>query len=70
MININDNHKKFDFAIKILEDEFKSRELIFKVKTRRSNFDISKFVYPVPASEVNAGFGVLQTTGWDANLPK
>ena len=35
-----------------------------------SNFDISKFVYPVPASEVNAGFGVLQTTGWDANLPK
>ena len=44
MININDNHKKFDFAIKILEDEFKSRELIFKVKTRRSNFDISKLV--------------------------
>ena len=38
------NHKKFDFAIKILEDEFKSRELIFKVKTRRSNFDISKLV--------------------------
>ncbi|MCE5224857.1 MAG: RagB/SusD family nutrient uptake outer membrane protein, partial [Porphyromonadaceae bacterium] len=35
-----------------------------------SNFDISKFVYPIPASEVNAGFGVLQTTGWDANLPK
>ena len=44
MININDNHKKFDFAIKILEDEFKSRELILKVKTRRSNFDISKLV--------------------------
>ena len=44
MININDNYKKFDFAIKILEDEFKSRELIFKVKTRRSNFDISKLI--------------------------
>ncbi len=34
------------------------------------NFDVSKFVYPIPAKEVNAGFGVVQTTSWDANLPK
>ena len=34
------------------------------------NFDVSKFVYPIPAKEVNAGFGVVQTTAWDANLPK
>ena len=41
---INNNQNKLDFAIQILEDEFKSRELIFKVKTRRSNFDISKLI--------------------------
>ena len=41
---INNNQNKLDFAIQILEDEFKSRELIFKVKTRRSNFDIYKLV--------------------------
>ena len=41
---INNNQNKLDFAIQILEDELKSRELIFKVKTRRSNFDISKLI--------------------------
>ena len=34
------------------------------------NFDVAKFVFPIPAAEVNAGFGVIQTTGWEDNLPK
>lgn len=35
-----------------------------------TNFDAAKFCYPIPAGEVNAGFGVTQTEGWSANLPK
>ena len=35
-----------------------------------TNFDIAKFVYPIPAKEVNAAAGVTQTPNWDANLPK
>lgn len=34
------------------------------------NFDIAKFVYPVPAKEINSNAGVVQTPEWDANLPK
>ncbi|MDR1585146.1 MAG: RagB/SusD family nutrient uptake outer membrane protein [Prevotellaceae bacterium] len=37
---------------------------------RYSDFEIYDFVYPVPVSEVNAGFGVIQTEGWSNNLPK
>ncbi len=35
-----------------------------------TNFDAAKFCYPIPAGEVNSGFGVTQTQGWSANLPK
>jgi hypothetical protein len=34
------------------------------------NFEIFKFVYPIPAAEINAGFGVIQTEGWSNNLPR
>ena len=34
------------------------------------NYDVAKFVYPIPVAEVNTGFGVEQTKGWDTNLPK
>lgn len=34
------------------------------------NFDIAKFVYPIPSAEVNSGFGVSQTEGWSNNLPR
>ncbi|MDH6356937.1 RagB/SusD family nutrient uptake outer membrane protein [Parabacteroides sp. PF5-9] len=34
------------------------------------NFDVAKFQFPIPAKEVNAGAGVVQTPSWDANLPK
>ncbi|MDR1937966.1 MAG: RagB/SusD family nutrient uptake outer membrane protein, partial [Tannerellaceae bacterium] len=32
-------------------------------------FDIAKFCYPVPADEVNSGYGVTQTDNWAAALP-
>lgn len=31
--------------------------------------DAAKFVYPIPADEINAGFGIVQNTGWEDNLP-
>lgn len=35
-----------------------------------TNYEISKFVYPIPNKEVNAGFGVAQTPDWSSFLPK
>ena len=35
-----------------------------------TNFNIAKFVYPIPSFEVNSGFGVIQTEGWSNNLPR
>lgn len=35
-----------------------------------TNYKISDLVYPIPADEVNAGFGVTQTPGWSDALPK
>ncbi len=40
------------------------------VTFRSNNYDISKLVYPIPEDEINAGFGVTQTDGWQSNLPK
>lgn len=33
-------------------------------------FDIKKFVFPIPAAEINAGFCNQQNDGWDKNLPE
>ena len=35
-----------------------------------TDFDIKKFVFPIPAKEVNSGSGVVQNKGWEDNLPK
>lgn len=40
------------------------------VASTKKDFDIAKFVYPIPADEINAGFGTEQNTGWEDNLPK
>lgn len=40
------------------------------VKFRYTNYDISNLVYPIPAAEINAGFGVTQNEGWSGTLPK
>lgn len=45
-------------------------EIISVSNGSKKNFDIAKFVFPVPAKEINSGAGVEQTKGWDANLPK
>ena len=36
----------------------------------KQNFDVAKFVYPIPAAEINAGYGTEQNEGWSDNLPK
>lgn len=33
-------------------------------------FDIKRFVFPIPAAEINAGFCNQQNDGWDNNLPE
>lgn len=33
------------------------------------NFDIAKFVYPIPADEINAGFCTQQNENWSDQLP-
>jgi hypothetical protein len=40
------------------------------VATTSQNFDVAKFVYPIPAAEINAGYGTEQNAGWSDNLPK
>lgn len=35
-----------------------------------TNYDVSKFVYPIPADEINAGFCTEQNVNWAAALPK
>lgn len=34
-----------------------------------SQFIFGNFVYPIPANEINAGFGVVQNPDWHTNLP-
>ena len=33
------------------------------------DFDVAKFVYPIPAAEINAGYGTEQNDGWEDYLP-
>lgn len=33
------------------------------------DFKISDCVYPIPVDEINAGFGVTQTEGWQKTFP-
>lgn len=34
------------------------------------NFDVASFVYPIPSSEINAGFGIEQNPDWEENMPE
>lgn len=43
-------------------------DLISNVGT--TPFDIKKFVFPIPAAEINAGFCNQQNDGWEENLPE
>lgn len=33
-------------------------------------WDIQKFVFPIPAGEVNSGAGITQNDGWENNIPQ
>lgn len=35
----------------------------------KSAWDIQKFVFPIPAAEINSGSGISQNTGWADNMP-
>lgn len=49
--------------------EARRTESKITVAGNKPNFDISKFVYPVPSTEINAGFGVVQNPNWADALP-
>lgn len=34
-----------------------------------ADFEVAKFVYPIPADEINAGFCTQQNEGWEEALP-
>lgn len=34
-----------------------------------NNYDISNLVYPIPAAEINAGYGVVQNPNWSSTRP-
>lgn len=35
-----------------------------------NNVDLSNVIFPIPADEINAGFGVVQTPNWNAGRPQ
>ena len=45
-------------------------EIITVAAGTKPNFDVSSFVYPIPANEINAGFCTQQNDGWADNLPR
>jgi len=40
------------------------------VATTVTNYDVAKFVFPIPADEINSGFGCEQNEGWEDALPE
>lgn len=55
-----EGHRFFDarrMGLKISGDNFQ-------------DWDVQKFVFPIPAAEINAGFGCQQNEGWEDNLPR
>lgn len=59
---LQEGHRLFDarrwkINISVARDKYK-------------NFNVSTFAYPIPQTEVYAGFGVVQTEGWEQHLPK
>lgn len=51
-------------------DVRRTGELISVANGSYPDFDVAAFVYPIPASEINSGFGVTQNPGWENTLPK
>ncbi|MFA8435171.1 MAG: RagB/SusD family nutrient uptake outer membrane protein [Marinifilaceae bacterium] len=44
-------------------------ELINVKNDKVTGYDVAKFVYPIPADEINSGYGCEQNEGWSNALP-
>lgn len=53
-----------------LFDVRRTGEIINVVDDTYKNFNAQKFVFPIPADEINSGFKAEQNEGWFNNLPK
>ncbi len=51
-------------------DARRTGELISVANGQYVDFDVQKFVFPIPADEINSGFGCEQNEGWYNNLPE
>lgn len=51
-------------------DARRTGELINAKYDSYTNFDVAKFVFPIPSDEINSGFQCEPNENWDANLPK
>ncbi|MCG8579023.1 MAG: RagB/SusD family nutrient uptake outer membrane protein [Bacteroidales bacterium] len=50
-------------------DTRRTGELISVSNGKYTNFDVRKFVYPIPADEINSGYKCEQNDDWHENLP-
>jgi len=51
-------------------DARRTGELISVSNGKNTNFDVSKFVYPIPADEINSGYNCEQNENWYDYLPE
>lgn len=50
---------------------FNARRMGVKLSSDKfTDWDVQKFVFPIPSTEVNSGWGVQQNENWSDNLPK
>jgi hypothetical protein len=50
-------------------DARRTGELISVINGSVENYDVSKFVYPIPSDEINSGYNCEQNEGWEDALP-
>ncbi|MGI6719082.1 MAG: RagB/SusD family nutrient uptake outer membrane protein [Bacteroidales bacterium] len=50
-------------------DARRTGELISVVNGSVQNYDVAKFVYPIPSDEINSGYNCEQNDGWEDALP-
>jgi len=53
-----------------LFDARRTGELISVSDGKYTDFDVAKFVFPIPAAEINSGFKCEKNDNWDDNMPK
>lgn len=58
--------RRWDVSANLAQDNVSYPEIDWAI----TGFKISDCVYPIPADEINAGFGVTQNEGWQTTFPK